>query len=222
MSFELSPPLYNALQKLVNRNYDTVGALIQSMKTEHPGRALEVGCGTGSLSRFFEPQAYVGIDLDSKRINLARDLHPQHEFTIADATTLDPSWLAQFAFVFCHAFIHHIDDSGVKRIIASFENASRLAGAPVHLLIMEPLLPENTFSNVPGYVLGKLDRGRYMRKCSRFKALLEHKINRFEITQGPWYWPLPGANCVLEFRASHEKLAAETSQNGARSRSARA
>ncbi len=204
MNFDLPPALYNGLQKIVHGDYEAVGAIIGSMRNQHPGRALELGCGTGALSRFFTSGTYAGIDIDQRRVELARKLNPGHEFLAGDVTTLDSSKLAQFAFVFCHACVHHIDDSGVNSIIAALDRASEFAGKPLYWLIMEPVLPEKTFSNVPGFLLGKIDRGRYVRKCSDLKALLGHRIRRFETSSGPWFWPIPGMSCVLEFLASSQ------------------
>ncbi len=174
------------------------------MKAEHPGRALEVGCGTGNLARFFEPKEYVGVDLDSQRVELARKLYPEHEFLAEDATALDPSWAAKFAFAFCHGCIHHIDDRGVSKILNTFARASEVSGRPMFFLIMEPLLPENALTNLPGYVLAKLDRGRFMRKFSQLKSLAGNRLSKYELTQGPWYWPVAGTDCLIEFPASSQ------------------
>lgn len=199
MSFDLPPTIYNALQKLVHGNYESIGARIAAMKNAHAGRALELGCGTGTLSRFFQPGTYTGVDMDSQRIDLAKRLHPGHEFHVGDATVVDPSWVADFAFVFCHAFLHHIDDGHVDRIMTACDRASRLVATPVYMLILEPVLPERTFSNIPGYLLGKLDRGHHVRKLSRLKVLLGDRVSEFQTCGGPWYWPVPGAACMLEF-----------------------
>lgn len=103
MSLDLPPALYDALQRLVHGNYDKAGLILSRMKAEHPGRALELGCGTGIFHRFFEPGTYVGVDVDSGRIELARKFHPGYEFIVGDAAALDPQWLATFSFAFCHA-----------------------------------------------------------------------------------------------------------------------
>jgi SAM-dependent methyltransferase len=169
------------------------------MKAEHPGRALELGCGTGILHRFFEPGTYVGVDVDSGRIELARKLHPGYEFIVGDAAALDPQWLATFSFVFCFAFLHHVDDDCVMRIFGAFDRASELAAKPIYFLVNEPRMPEETFSNIPGYVLCKLDRGRYMRKLSRFQIVAGPRISTLNHGPGPWYWPVPGFCALLKF-----------------------
>lgn len=37
-------------------------------------------------------------------------------------------------------------------------------------------MPEETLSNIPGYILCKLDRGRYVRKLSRFRIMAGDRI----------------------------------------------
>ena len=198
LSFDLPPGLYNAFQKLLHGDYENAGGAIGAMKSQYPGRALELGCGTGIFSRFFEPGMYVGVDLDSGRVDLAKELQPEHEFISGDVTALDPLWLTDFGFVFCYGVMHHIDDAGINRILGAFDRASAVAGKPIHFLVMEPVMPEKTLLNIPGWMLGKLDRGNYVRKLSRLKALFADRVSKVEDVAAHWYWPIPGVNMVVE------------------------
>ena len=55
-----------------------------------PGASvLEVGCGTGDLLAALRPSEGVGVDLSSKLIERARQKHPNLQFLVADAETLD-------------------------------------------------------------------------------------------------------------------------------------
>lgn len=212
MSFDLPPGLYNGFQKLLHGEYEHTGNLLDGMKAKYPGRALELGCGTGILSRFFEPGMYAGVDLDSGRIELAKQLHPGHEFVSGDVTTIDPLWLAEFGFVFCYGVLHHINDSGVTKIMAAFDRAAEASGKTIHFLAMEPVFPEKTLLNIPGFIIGHLDRGEHMRKVSRLKPLLGKRIAKYEYVPGAWYWPIPGATIVLEFRPGFGEVASASQQ----------
>jgi len=50
---------------------------------------LEIGCGTGDLLAALRPAEGMGIDLSPKLIERARQKHPELEFVVADAESLD-------------------------------------------------------------------------------------------------------------------------------------
>src|SRR5215469_12167234 len=55
-----------------------------------PGASvLEIGCGTGDLLAALRPTEGVGIDLSPKLIDRAREKHPDLQFIVADAESLD-------------------------------------------------------------------------------------------------------------------------------------
>src|SRR5215472_18661955 len=55
-----------------------------------PGASvLEVGCGTGDLLAALRPSEGVGVDLSPKLIERARQKHPQLQFIVGDAESLD-------------------------------------------------------------------------------------------------------------------------------------
>jgi SAM-dependent methyltransferase len=50
---------------------------------------LEIGCGTGDLVAATKPAQGLGVDLSPRMIEIARREHPQLDFLVADAETLD-------------------------------------------------------------------------------------------------------------------------------------
>ncbi|MEO1084230.1 MAG: methyltransferase domain-containing protein, partial [Acidobacteriota bacterium] len=48
------------------------------------GRVLDVGCGVGKLAQSIAPDRYVGVDLDSESIEMARLSCPGHTFLTWD------------------------------------------------------------------------------------------------------------------------------------------
>jgi len=177
-------------------------AILEAYNPYRPGLVLELGCGTGVLSKFFEPGEYVGCDLDAGRIESARENYPGHEFIVADATKLRPDFVAGFSFVFCHAWVHHINDEPVRRILDRIAAGSLQARRPIGMLVLEPLLPERPFLNPLGYLLAKLDRGRFVRRDEAMRSLFGLALGDVQLGRGPWYWPIPGGAYLLEFRES--------------------
>lgn len=50
---------------------------------------LEIGCSTGDLLAALKPEEGLGVDLSPRLVELAREKHPELEFAVADAETLD-------------------------------------------------------------------------------------------------------------------------------------
>jgi 2-polyprenyl-3-methyl-5-hydroxy-6-metoxy-1,4-benzoquinol methylase len=44
------------------------------------GRVLDVACASGALAEWCDPDSYVGVDIDVRSIELARERHPNHRF----------------------------------------------------------------------------------------------------------------------------------------------
>lgn len=198
--FTLPPRVYDALQYAVHGDYADIAAQIGAVYDFDGGKpALELGCGTGALTRLFRPDRYVGVDLDPDRVAAARKKHPAYEFAVGDASCLDAALLDRFDFLFCHAWIHHIDDPSVRRILASLREAARRRGRAVDLLVIEPLLPDTVRANPVGYALGKLDRGRYVRTRAALDALFGGSVVKVEPGQHSWYWPVPSAAFTLRW-----------------------
>ena len=53
--------------------------------TDHDGRILDLGCGTGALLDLcpVKPGRYVGVDLSPRMVELAQEKHPRHKFVVS-------------------------------------------------------------------------------------------------------------------------------------------
>ncbi len=75
---------------------------------------LDVGCGSGSSKQIYEVAApnYVGIDLSDVAIRIAKQLHPQSDWKIGDATDL-PFENDSFSAIAFSSVLHHIPNRTV-------------------------------------------------------------------------------------------------------------
>ncbi|SCC79449.1 class I SAM-dependent methyltransferase [Saliniramus fredricksonii] len=53
---------------------------IRAARPHLSGRVLDVGCGSGSLAELVEPDRYLGVEIDSASMTIARQLFPAHRF----------------------------------------------------------------------------------------------------------------------------------------------
>lgn len=71
------------------------------------GNVLEVGCGTGRLARHFDPALYVGVDINPKAVEKARERAQAHDFRITDLTSPLPKADVALLYTVC---LHIPDD----------------------------------------------------------------------------------------------------------------
>ncbi len=120
-------------------------------------KVLDIGCGPGTNSAYFQDKEYLGLDLNPQYIAFARKRFKRN-FLVADAVTFSPDPGEKFDFVLMNSLLHHIDDEGVHKLLS---NVRELLGedGEVHILDLE--LPET-----PGIALhlARADRGNYARK----------------------------------------------------------
>jgi len=181
----LPPVAYLLLQKFVHGEYENLKRLILAAYEPFAGKpVLELGCGTGMLSQFFKPGLYTGVDIDAARIKAGKDLHPAAKLV--------------HEFMFCHAWLHHIDDKNCREIFHAIRNAS--ASSRKQLMIYEPVLP-GLANNPVGYLLAKLDRGDFVRTPSQLEQLCQPFVRSRRHLAPKWRWPIPGAELSLVFGA---------------------
>jgi 2-polyprenyl-3-methyl-5-hydroxy-6-metoxy-1,4-benzoquinol methylase len=67
------------------------------------GAVLDHGCGVGALSDSCDPAGYLGVDIDSESVDVARANHPQFRFVRET-----PSTSQQFDTIVALAVIEHL------------------------------------------------------------------------------------------------------------------
>ena len=70
------------------------------------GRVLDIGCGSGALAQYVEPENYLGVERDTDSLAVAKRDYPQHRF-IPELTGEDA---ARFDTVVTLAVIEHVPD----------------------------------------------------------------------------------------------------------------
>jgi SAM-dependent methyltransferase len=185
---------YRNLQHYVHGHYEWQRDVVRRALAEHSEfrggaapRVLELACGGGNLADLFAGPTYVGVDLSPERIEAAAAQHPEHRFLVCDITSPDfEELLSERDFVFCHGFLHHLDDSQCRRLT---EMVHSKASRPATFLALEPWLP-SMWPNLPGHLLCKLDEGTFIRPQHGYRHLFGGDLVREE-TKSNWpRWPV--------------------------------
>jgi SAM-dependent methyltransferase len=198
MALDLPPVLYNALQWWARGDQrDYLDLIAAAHREAGGGPALELGCGTGALSRAFGPGVYTGVDSTPARIARARIDYPHANFVQGDVTALSPEFLAGFGFIFAFAFLHHISDDAVECLLQQLAQASR--ARPIAFLAVDPLRPDRRWRNPVGGLIAYLDRGRWVRTHQEIVRLLGPFLTASQIMRPKLHWPIPIGSYKLQF-----------------------
>jgi SAM-dependent methyltransferase len=130
---------------------------------------LDVGCGPGTNAPRFAHAKYLGIDINERYIQLARDRY-HRDFLVADVTTSDAIPAGSYDFILVNSFLHHIDTPDAQRVLS---RASEFLTADGHLHSVELVLPGKT--GMPRW-LALHDRGKFPRSLSTWREIFTDKL----------------------------------------------
>jgi hypothetical protein len=119
-------------------------------------------------------------------------MNPDLELFVLDFTKDYSNLLERFDAILFNNCIHHIDDDGVAAMLGNIEAAANSRGRVIEVIAIEPVLPKSAVRNFLGYLLAKLDRGRYVRSYEATVTLFKGNLLAAKKLEGPWYWPVPG------------------------------
>ena len=128
-------------------------------------RVLDVGCGPGTNAGHFAHTDYLGVDINPRYIESARQRHPG-KFMVADVTTFEAKPGERFDSIIVNSLLHHIPTPEIERLLGHLETLLTDDGA-IH--IMELVLPPHLSAT---WALAKLDRGDYPRPFAEWQRIL--------------------------------------------------
>jgi len=163
----LNPYLY---QKIVRPKFGIekyIKKIIQKEFNFGGSKILDFGCGTGSNSFIFEPENYIGVDVDKKRIDFARKLFFKYKFAVIEKNIL-PVKDNSIDYICIFATIHHIPDYIFQEYKKEFKRVLKNTGK---IIMIEPVLSEDyKFNN---WLMKIFDDGKYIRYEKEYIKLLD-------------------------------------------------
>lgn len=137
------------------------------VRPEH--RLLDAAAGTGQLREIAEPARYFAFDLDVRRVALAgASGGGTGSLVAADARRLCYR-SSSFDRVLASGLLHHVDDDGVRGILAEFHRVLAPGG---RVVILDAIWPTRWW-NVTGFIGRWMDEGRHVRFADAYRALFE-------------------------------------------------
>ena len=132
-------------------------------------RVLDVGCGPGTSTKYFEGAEYLGVDMNPRYIEDARARY-RRDFVVADVTTYEAPAGQAYDFILSNSFLHHVETPDVRRIL---RHLATLLTPDGHLHLLDLVLPARPSV---GRLLARLDRGDHARPLDTWRNLVEESF----------------------------------------------
>ena len=131
-------------------------------------RVLDLACGPGTNTPYFDGVDYVGVDINPAYTATARDRYGR-TFITADITQYRHEDGEPFDFILLNSFLHHLPDADVQRILS---HTATLLSDDGHVHVLDLILPDRPSL---ARALARADRGGFARPLEAWRALLrEH------------------------------------------------
>jgi len=88
-------------------------------------RILEIGCGPGTIVRYLPESEYLGFDLSSRYIELAKKRFPQAKFLCERVSQFSLADAGTFDVVLALGIVHHLDDAEARKLFQIAHDALR-------------------------------------------------------------------------------------------------
>ncbi len=121
-------------------------------------RILEIGCGPGTIARYLPQAEYVGFDVSSKYIEMARKRFPQAQFVCERVSQFSLAKQQSFDVVLALGILHHLDDQEAGQLFKIAHDALKSDGK----LVTFDGVFTNDQSAAARWLLAR-DRGEYVR-----------------------------------------------------------
>lgn len=138
---------------------------------------LDFGCGTGSNCLMFNPDNYLGVDINSKRIEYARNLYPEYHFQVLEGNSLNII-NDSFDYILIVAVLHHIPSENLSDILQEFHRILKPNGK---ILVIEPCIFSNSHFN--NYFMKLFDNGEHIRTINDYSKIFEEQYYEVNIIE---------------------------------------
>jgi SAM-dependent methyltransferase len=162
------PPVYRAAQHVLAPGMDRIVTELLSRTVSQfptPATILDVGCGPSSWLWKFGMKP-VGLDLCHAYTKKFRDAG---NLSVTGSAALLPFPSESFELVFSYGLLHHLPEALARETVGEIIRVTRASG---HVVIFDPMLPKVAWRRPHAWVLGKLDRGKFIRPQGIYESCI--------------------------------------------------
>ena len=165
--------LFVYLRKIIEFNFIYIEKILKKEINNRSKKIkiLDIGCGSGEISRFFNNLDYIEIDVNPDYIEFARKIYKKN-FEVMNAQKLRFK-KRYFDYVVIIGVLHHIDDKNCNLILNEIKRVIKDTGK---IIIIEDVNIQSKI-DLLGNIIRKLDVGEHIRTQKEWLELLSKKIN---------------------------------------------
>lgn len=168
-----NPWIYRLVHILVG--WDRIITRVLRELSYQPGaKIIDIGCGPGTLSPYFQSADYVGVDLSERYIEYAKEHREGRFYALPSQRVSELDEPFDLACVL--GLFHHLSDQDVHASLQSLEKILRPGG---RLVIVEAVWPTHWW-DVICWIIRLMDRGDYVRSQRQWEELFEQTSWTFE------------------------------------------
>lgn len=176
-----NPAIYTFLRKIIENNFKS-HRLVIADELPNPGLLLDVPCGIGEFSVFFDHDDYLGVDISENYVGYAKKKYGKR-FLVGDATRLNLGD-GTFDSVLVSSFFHHLNEEDVDRVLGEIYRVLKKDGK---FVLIEAVPGKNFVSRA----LQRYDVGVNIRKHGEYFPFLKTRFNIekvYPMKSGLWYY----------------------------------
>jgi cyclopropane fatty-acyl-phospholipid synthase-like methyltransferase len=182
------PAAYNLWWKVVGGPAWAKVLVGQYIQPRVGARILEIGCGPGTIAGYLPDSEYVGLDVSSKYIEMARKRFPRAQFVCQRVSQFSLAKQQSFDAVLALGIVHHLDDQEAGQLFQIAYDALKSGGK---LVTFDGVWTHDQ-SAAARWLLAR-DRGEYIRNEREYvkiasevfanvKASVRHDLLRIPYT----------------------------------------
>ena len=189
------PKVYDLFQRLMgsDKAYKEFSKIYITPKSGD--RILDVGCGTATILKYLKYIEYVGIDINTDYINVAREKYGELGLFICDTGESNViEGLAPFDTVLMMGVAHHLDNDSLSNTFSMIKKVLKDNGK---LITIDPTFTPD--QNLFAKLLIKLDRGLNVRSPEEYFNIANSIFSRIKIQVSHKKF-IPYTHCIISCR----------------------
>jgi SAM-dependent methyltransferase len=136
-----------------------------------------LACGLGGNAGLFASSGYDGIDIEERYIAAARAADPTRRIHRMDARKLEFAD-GSFELVFAVGLFHHLSDDDARQVLLEIRRVTVAGG---RVFVLDAIWPLRRW-NVAGWLLRRLDRGKFVRTAREYAGLFGEVFAPVEVS----------------------------------------
>jgi SAM-dependent methyltransferase len=157
------------------------------------GRILEIGCGPGTIVGYLPQSEYVGFDISSRYIEMARKRFPHAQFFCERVSQFTPASQLSFDTVLALGIVHHLDDEEARQL---FQIAYDVLKSGGKLVTLDGVWTDDQ-SPTARWLLAR-DRGEYVRNEEEYVTIASQVFQNVRSSIRHDLLRIPYSHLILE------------------------